>query len=163
MIFLGIILCPIIIYAAKGLKLLSARKTDILIGAFIVAVSVSFLLLLAYLVFSAGLVPSIPKSSKRHPNMDASDDLVFRFVAAGIWIWICGMMIFAGLELIRGKPIRNRFKTNESESASSVQTQLDEVNKVYKPADQSVPWWLVLGVLVFMMYSCVQGFSKAGV
>ncbi|MBS7807652.1 hypothetical protein [Variovorax sp. PCZ-1] len=161
-LFFGIVLCPCIVYAAKALKLLSDRKAEIVIGVYVVAISSAFLALLVYLFYSSGVIPSLPKSSSGKPNMDPSDDLVFRLAVAGVWIWLCGGVFLAGIELIIGKRLFGKSKNEEVEPVSWVRALKGDIKKTPNPNDQSVPWWLVAGVLALTMYAFVQGFIKAG-
>ena len=151
-----------IIYALKGLRLISARKVDVFIGAYIVAISVSFLALLAYLVYNAGLIPSIPKSSRGRANIDSSDDFLLRFVAGGVWILLCGLFFVMGMGLMLGKSLFGKSTQTESEPISWRRAMKGEVKPASKHSDEPLPWWLVAVVLAFMMYACVQGFTKVG-
>jgi hypothetical protein len=159
-LFLGVVLCPVIVYAAKALKLLSERTTEIVIGVYLVALTSAFLAFLGYLFYSAGFIPSIPKSSSGKPNMDSSDDFVFRLVAAGVWIWLCGGFFLAGVELIIGKRLFNKRKNAEHEPVSWVRALKGDFKKTPNHSDLPLPWWLVAGVLALTMYACVQGFTK---
>lgn len=150
------------VYAAKALKLLSDRTTEMIVGVYVIAISSAFLALLAYLLYQGGLIPSIPKSSRINPNMDSSDDFVFRVVAVGVWIWLCGGFLLAGIELMIGKKLFGKKRNTENEAVSWVRVLKGDVRKSQLPPDQSLPWWLVAGVLALMLYACVQGFSKIG-
>jgi hypothetical protein len=159
-LYLGIVLCPIVIYSAKALKLLSPRQADIVIGAYAVAVALAFLALVTYLMYSAGLIPNIPKSSRGKPNMDSADDIVFRIVAVGIWLWISGALLLAGIQSILGRSLFGKSKMSKDESLNWTRALKTDTKAPEPPSKQPVPWWFSVGVICLLLYACVQGFAK---